>query len=325
MRSFLSTVSVLLIVLVAVLTPLSALAVWVDREIDETDSYVATTEPLASDARVQNAVAVRITDEIMKRIDAGPFQEGVETLVHDAVVSFAGTSAFKTAWNTVNRAAHTAVEEALADGGDNAITIDLAPVTEQVKRQLADEGVPFVDQVPVELDRVTILESDNLGTVRDIFHALRIAGVWLPVATILLAAAAVLLAVRRGRALIGLGLALAAGAVLLRIAVAAGRDLSLDDLPPDVDRPAAEAVYDALTATLRTTAWWLSAAGLALAVGAWVLERRRLRRVSRVSPGHVVAVGRGRWWLLSVGVSTGEPGARPVSPVAPVKRSPLLP
>ncbi|WP_327324931.1 hypothetical protein OG735_22270 [Streptomyces sp. NBC_01210] len=286
MRSFLSTASALLIVLVAVLTPLSALAVWVDREIGDTDSYVATMEPLASNSRVQNAVAVRITDEVTKRIDvgdAGPFQEGVESLVRDAVLSFAGTAAFRTVWNTVNRAAHTAVEDALAEGGDSAVSIDLAPVTERVKQQLADENVPFVDQIPVEHTRITILESGKLGTVRDVFHGLRIAGPWLPVATVLIAAGGVLLAVRRMRALVGLGLALAAGAVLLRIAVSVWRGLAPDDLPPDVDRPAAAAVYDALTATLRTTAWWVLAAGLALALAAWLADRRRPARAARAA------------------------------------------
>ncbi|MEU9009375.1 hypothetical protein AB0D12_06225 [Streptomyces sp. NPDC048479] len=283
MRSFLSTASALLIVLVAVLTPLSALAVWVDREIGDTDSYVATMEPLASDSRVQNAVAVRITDEVKKRIDAGPFQGGVESLVRDAVLSFAGTAAFETVWNTVNRAAHTAVEDALAEGGDSAVSIDLAPVTERVKQQLADENVPFVDQIPVEHTRITILESGKLGTVRDVFHGLRIAGLWLPVATVLIAAGGVLLAVRRMRALVGLGLALAAGAVLLRIAVSVWRGLALNDLPPDVDRPAAAAVYDALTATLRTTAWWVLAAGLALALAAWLADHRRPARAERAA------------------------------------------
>ncbi|MEW2085307.1 hypothetical protein [Streptomyces sp. NPDC005283] len=285
MRSFLSTVSALLIVLVAALTPLSALAVWVDQEIGDTDNYVATMEPLASDPRVQNAVAVRISDEVRKRTDAGPFQEDVQSLVREAVLSFAGTAAFKGVWNTVNRAAHTAVEDALAEGGDSAVSIDLAPVTQRVKQQLSDEGVPFVDQIPVEHTRITILESGKLGTVRDVFHVLGIVGLWLPVATALIAAAGVLLAVRRVRALVGLGLALAGGAVLLGVAVAVWRGVCLDDLPPDVDRPAAGAVYDALTATLRTTAWWVLAAGLALALAAWLVDRRRTRvaRAARVT------------------------------------------
>ncbi|MFC4606777.1 hypothetical protein ACFO9E_02890 [Streptomyces maoxianensis] len=281
MRSFLSAVSAVLIVLVAVLTPLSALAVWADREIGDTDGYVAAMAPLASDPAVRNTVAVRITDEVMQKIDVGPFQEGVRNLLYEAVISFSGTDSYKNAWNTVNRAAHTAVEQALTSDTGNSVSMDLAPVIEEVKQQLSAEGLPFADQIPVERTRITILESDKLGVAREIFDGLRIAGVWLPVTTLLVAAAAVLLAVRRGRprralvarALIGLGIALAVGGVLLRIAVTLGRGLALDDLPPDLDRAAAGAVYDALTATLRTTAWWVLGAGLVLAAGAWSAGR----------------------------------------------------
>ncbi|MFI1394364.1 hypothetical protein [Streptomyces sp. NPDC020681] len=283
MRSFLSAV---LIALVAVLTPLSALAVWADRDIGDTDGYVAAMAPLASDPAVQNAVAVRITDEVMQKIDAGPFQEGVQQLVHEAVISFAGTEAYKTAWNTVNRAAHTAVEDSLTSDSADSVGIDLAPVIEQVKRQLSDEGIPFADQIPVGNTRITVLEADRLGEAREVFDGLQIAGVWLPVATLLLAVTGVLLALHRPRALTGLGLALAAGGLLLRGSVAVGRGLALDDLPPDVDRPAAGAVFDALTSPLRTTSWWLLGAGLALAAGAWLLPHA-LSRVAAAGAGPV--------------------------------------
>jgi hypothetical protein len=277
-------VSAVLLVLVAILTPLCALAVWADREIGDTDGYVAAMAPLASDPAVQNAVAVRITDEVMQKIDVGPFdvgpfdvrpfQEGVRGLLYEAVMSFSGTDSYKTAWNTVNGAAHTAVEQALTSDSGDSVSIDLAPVIEQVKQQLSADGLRFADQITVGRTRITILSSDRLGVAREIFDGLQIAGAWLPIATLMLAAAAVLLAVRRGRALIGLGIALAVGGVLLRIAVTLGHGLALDDLPADVDRPAASAVYDALTAKLRTTAWWVLASGLARAAAAWPAQRR---------------------------------------------------
>ncbi|MET9668930.1 hypothetical protein ABZY19_26735 [Streptomyces sp. NPDC006475] len=273
MRSVLTAV---LIVLVALLTPLSALAVWADREIGDTDSYVTAMEPLAADPDVQNAVADRITAEVMKKIDAGPLQQGVENLVHEAVISFAGTDAYRIAWNTVNRAAHTAVEQALTSDDVDTASIDLAPVIEQVKQQLSDEGVPFADQVPAGNTRITILDADKLGAAREIFADLQFWGVRLPVVTLLLAAAAVVLAQRRLNALALLGAALAIGGALLRLALTIGRGLALDDLPPDVDRPAAEAVFEALTATLRVTSWWLLGAGavLALTCYAWSWHAR---------------------------------------------------
>lgn len=267
----------MLLVLVAVLTPLSTLAVWAEREIGDSDGYVSAMAPLASDPAVQNAVANRITDEVLKKVDAGPFTVAVRELVHDAVLSFAATDAYKTAWNTVNRAAHTAVEQALTSDGDNSASIDLGPVIEQVKRQLMMEGVPFAEQIPIGNTTITLVESERLGAAREVFDALQIAGLWLPVGTTVLAAVAVLVSSRRGHALTLLCFALAMGGVLLMLTVLVGRAVALDDLPPDVDRAAAGAVLDALTASLRTTSWWLMGVGVIAGVGTWWLRRRRPR------------------------------------------------
>lgn len=93
--------------------------------------------------------------------------------------------------------------------------------------------------------------------------------------TLLLAAAAIAVAVARRRAVVATGLGLAVGAALLWLAVQWCRRLTLEDLPADIDRPAAGAVYDALTAFLRTTAWVVLAIGLAAALGAWLAGRLR--------------------------------------------------
>ncbi|MEV0090269.1 hypothetical protein [Streptomyces sp. NPDC050738] len=271
--------SAALTALIFLLVPLSALSVWASAEVGDTDRYVAAMAPLAGDTAVQNAVADRVTDEVMKNIDAGPIQSGVQDLVRQAVLSFAGSDAFQTAWNTVNRVAHAAVDKALSSGNGDDVVIDLAPVTERVKQELTDQGVPFADNIPVEHTEVTVMTSDKLGELRDSYRWLRIAGVWLPVLTLVLAALAVLVAGagRRRRAVTWLGVATALGAVLLLVGVAVARPLALDDLPADVDRAAAGAVYDALTAFLRTAGWVTLALGVAVVLAAWLTGRLRNR------------------------------------------------
>ncbi|MFK8912071.1 hypothetical protein [Streptomyces sp. YS-3] len=71
------------------------------------------------------------------------------------------------------------------------------------------------------------------------------------------------------------GLGIAAGGLGLRALVALGRILTLADLPPRADPGTAAGVYDALTALLRTTSWAAVAAGLALALTAWLSARLR--------------------------------------------------
>ncbi|MFD0269176.1 hypothetical protein ACFVGY_21785 [Streptomyces sp. NPDC127106] len=272
MRTFLAAV---LITLMALLVPASAVAYWADRELGDADRYTAAMSPLAGNPAVQQVVVTQVTRALSGQIDAGPFQGGVESLLGEAMRSFTGTSAYQSAWDAANRAAHAAFLQALTTGDGNAVTIDLAPVIEQVRAELIAGEVPFADRIPVTHVAVTVMEYDNLGALRKGFRMLQIAGVWLPVLTVLLAVAAVAVAVNRRRAVAATGLGLAFGAVLLGIAVSVCRRLTLDDLPADIDRAAAGAVYDALTAFLRTTAWVVLGIGLAVALAAWLAGRRR--------------------------------------------------
>ncbi|MCB5181279.1 hypothetical protein [Streptomyces antimicrobicus] len=272
MRTFLSVV---LVALVAVLVPASAVASWADRQLGDADRYTVAMAPLARNPAVQEVVVTRAARAISPQIDAGPFQSGVEALLGEALRSFVGTPAFRTAWDAANRAAHAAFLQALTTGDGDAVTIDLAPVVAEVKGELVAGGVPFADRIPETRVTVEVMEYENLGALRKGFRMLQIAGVWLPVLTLAAAVAAVAVAARRRRAVVATGLGVALGGVLLAVAVAVCRRLTLDDLPPDLDRAAAEAVYDALTAFLRTTAWVVLAVGLGAAVAAWLAGRLR--------------------------------------------------
>ncbi|MGW6688607.1 hypothetical protein [Streptomyces sp. NPDC054961] len=272
MRTFLSAV---LIALVTLLVPASAVAYWADHELGNADRYTAAMSPLAMNPAVQNLVVTQAGRALSGQIDAGPFQGGLDALLGEALRSFVGTPAYRTAWDAANRAAHAAFFEALTTGHGDAVTIDLAPVIAQVKEDLIGNGVPLADRIPVTHVAVKVMEYDDLGSLRKGFHMLQVAGVWLPLLTVVLACTAIAVAVHRRRAVVATGLGLAVGAVLLWAAVALGRRLTLDDLPADIDRGAAEAVYDALTAFLRTTAWVVLAVGLAAALAAWLMGRIR--------------------------------------------------
>ncbi|MCX4507448.1 hypothetical protein [Streptomyces anulatus] len=276
-----AALSAVLLVLLAALVPLSALSAWVDLEIDDTDRYVAAVSPLASDPAVQTTVADLVTEEAMRQIDLGPLQDTVREFLHETVRSFTTTEAFRNAWDTANRAAHEAVAAALDGDSGEAVTIDLAPVIDQVKQDLVRDGVPFADQIPVERTEITVLGPGQADDLRNSFRLLRYGSIWPAVATLVFLVLVVGIAtVRRGMraglwatATVGAGFAL--GAIVLRVLVAVGRSRVLDEVP-DSDRDAAAAVVDALTASLRTTVWVVLAVGAALLVGA-VVARALLR------------------------------------------------
>ncbi|MFF4015440.1 hypothetical protein [Streptomyces sp. NPDC001843] len=280
-----SALSAVLIVLSCLLVPFGALAAWASYALADTGRYVAALSPLATDPDVRDAVADTVGEGIVRQVDVGgPERAAVLPFVHDAVRSFTRTRAFRVAWDAGNRAAHSAVLQALHDeraAHDRPVTVDLAPVTAQVKRRLTQDHVPLAARIPVRHTAVTVLPARELARLRKGFHVLEVAGSWLPVTAVVLAAAGIALAVHRRRAVTATAMGTALGGALPLLALAVGRRLTLADLPDDVPRPAAGAVYDALTAHLRTASWLLLGCGLAVTLAAWLT---RYARVSRAAP-----------------------------------------
>ncbi|UFR03609.1 hypothetical protein KBP30_21650 [Streptomyces sp. Go40/10] len=280
-----SALSAALIALSCLLVPFGALAAWAAYGLTDTGRYVTTMAPLAADPAVREAVVDTVGDGILRAVDqhldVRPVRGSVRPFVHDAVRSFTHTRAFRLAWDTGNRVTHDAVLRALRAGDTRAVTVDLAPVTAQVKRQLARDHVPLAARIPVEHTAVAVLPADRLTTLRKGFHVLEVAGFWLPVAAVAFAVGGIALAVRRRRAVAATALGTALGGALLILALAVGRSLTLSDLPGGVSHPAAGAVYDALTGTLRTAAWLLLGLGAVVALAVWLTRRLGLPRPTR--------------------------------------------
>lgn len=277
-RSLRTAVSAVLVALSCLLVPFGTLAAWAAYDLTDTGRYVTTMAPLASNPAVRDAVADTVGDGVAR--EAG-VDDGVNRLfIRAAVRSFTATRAYRTAWDAGNEAAHTAVMRALhddsADRDTHALTVDLAAVTTPLKRQLTADHMPFADQVPVEHTRVALLPPDELAALRKGYQVLDVAGFWLPLAAVVFAVAGIAVAAVRRRAITATALGTALGGAFLGLAVAIGRRLTLADLPDETRRPAVGAVYDALTATLRTASWLLLAVGLAVAAATWLTHPRSL-------------------------------------------------
>ncbi|CAM5238003.1 Integral membrane protein OS=Streptomyces glaucescens OX=1907 GN=SGLAU_17730 PE=4 SV=1 [Streptomyces glaucescens] len=278
--------SAALIVLACLLLPFGALAAWAAYGLTDTGRYVRTMAPLAGDPAVRDAfadaVGAELTDELEPRLRgmAGPF-------VRDAARSFTRTDAFRAGWDTANRVTHTALLHAVRqDAGGRPVTVDIAPVAAEVKRRLAAGNVPFAHRIPVPHTEVAVLPAPEADRLRKGYDVLEVAAFWLPSTTVALAVTGIAIAACRRRAVVATALGTALGGALLALAIAVGRHLTLTDLPAGLHRPAAEAVYDALTATLRTASWLLLALGLTAATITWLTGRhsRGARRAHACAP-----------------------------------------
>ncbi|MFJ2874012.1 hypothetical protein [Streptomyces sp. NPDC087298] len=317
-RSFLA---VLLVLVAAVLTPLSIVSTWAKNQIGDTDNYVAMMAPLASDPDVRAAVTDRVTGAVMKHLDVkallsdvspadrpvldkalsklnGPLTTGMSDFVHGTVERFVAGDAFARIWTDLNRTAQSATVKALSGSGGGAVkltgdtvTIDLAPVVDRVKQRLVDRGLGIAAKLPEIHTDFTVLTSDSVGKAKKWFRALQLLGFWLPLVTLVLAAGGVLLAVRRRRALVTAALAVAAGAAVLCLAVWLGRAFYLDSLPSEVSQPAAGSVFDALVGRMRALVRLVVTLGVVVALAAWLTgEGRTATRVRAMWSGGIGAV-----------------------------------
>ncbi|MEU8751790.1 hypothetical protein [Streptomyces chartreusis] len=286
-----NALSAALIALSCLLVPFGALAACVTYGLADTGRYVTAMAPLAADPAVQGAVADSVESGILDELDdrleassAAPEPGGVRPFVDDAVRSFTRTDAFHTAWDAGNRAVHDAVLRALRDDRERAVTVDLAPITAQVKRRLTDDHVLLARRIPVEHTEVPVLPADEVARLRKGYDVLEVAGFWLPVSAAVLAAAGIAVAACRRRAVTATALGTALGGALLALAVAIGRRLTLADIGEAAHRPAAGAIYDALTQTLRTVSWLLVALGLTVALACRLTEYLARRRRASAAP-----------------------------------------
>lgn len=338
-----SSAAVLLIVLGVLLAPVAVVAHWAQQELTDTDRYVATIGPLASDPTVQSAVSNRLTAVVMEQLDVPtlvhdaltalnspdlpptvglalgaaeqPLTDGIESFVHKASTAVVESPAFEDAWVEANRLAHTqlvAVMEgdpgaALQVGDNGQLTIELGGVIETLKTRLVDNGFAVAANIPAVNPTFTIVETTQLVKVQNAYGALDIIGTWLPWLSLALIAAGVLTAVHRLRALVVAGLALAVSMLVLGIALYIARTLYLDALTGTVDRlDAAEIVFDQLVAFIRVALRTVAVLGLVVAAAAYLGGGSASARSLRASTGRAFATVRG--WGQQRGVTTGPVG-----------------
>ncbi|WP_234373693.1 hypothetical protein [Streptomyces scabiei] len=331
----------LLILLAAILSLLSVVAVWANSIVQDTDRYVATVGPLASNPDVQRAVTNRVTDAVLDRVDVdalvaqltdaasqqgvppkaadllknldGPIESGLRQLVSSTVERVVSSSAFEKVWVQANRRAHAAVDEALTgeSGGavalkDNQVVVDVGPIVQQVKEKLVDAGFAPAAKIPDVKTDFVVFASKDIGEIKSYVRVLEILGGWLPVIALLVAAAGVYVAFNRRHAVIGAGLAVFLAMLILGISLTVFRDIYLDRLPPGTSQAAAGAVYDAVVKFLRAGTRALGATALFVAVAAFLAGPSRPAVLART--GCRRSIGALRDVAASAGFRTGPVG-----------------
>jgi hypothetical protein len=299
-------VATLLIVVACALAPLSVVAVWTRNQVTNTDRYVATVAPLASDPAIQNAIADQITAQIFTYIDiqglttqavdalasrglnpevadqlqgfAVPIANGVQSFTRSQVGKVVESDAFADAWVQANRVAHEQLVKALTGEGGGAVTVENDTVTlnlsafiQTVKQRLVASGFTLAARIPEVNASFVLFQSDDITRARNAFNLLNTLGIWLPIIMLVLLVVGVYVAKDHRRALVGAGVGVAIGMVVLALGLAVFRALYLDAVPAEVlPHDAAAVLYDTIVRFLRLGLRTVLVLGLVIAAGAFL-------------------------------------------------------
>ncbi|UUA10836.1 MULTISPECIES: hypothetical protein [Streptomyces] len=336
-----SATSVLLI-LTFLLAPLAVVAAWVDSEVADTDRYVQTVAPIATEPSVQNTVTDRLTKRVVDNVDVaaftdavgrtlqregapprvvqgadaltGPLTSALTSAVHSIVHRVVTSDQFAEVWDDANRRAHAAVVKVLTgeggsavQAGDDSIDLNIGTVVDNVKQRLVDAGFDQASKIPDVDKTITLFQTDKLNEAQGAMRLLNILGVWLPVLVLVLAALAVWSGPAHRVALMTTAIGIGVMMIVLLVGLAVMRQIYLDSvattaLPQDT----AADIYDIFLRFLKNSTVTVLVIAVITALAAYLYgPGRGARWIRRAATGGTGATGRA---MARHGMRTGGPG-----------------
>lgn len=293
-RSF---TAVALLIVGSLLLPASVLTIWTRNMLLDTDRYVDTVQPLASDPTIQAALTNRISAKVAELVDvkslaeealperaqilAAPIAAGANNLIDQATTRVIRSDQFAKAWTEANKVGHEGLVAALTGrNGDiistenGKVVLKLGGVVKEVLDRVDDRfGLDIASKVPADKLNVefVLVDSKQLADAQSAVRLLEKLA-WL---TIILAVgcllASVLIMPDHRKGILRAGIGIIVGMLLLKLGFSLGRELYLTNLPTGVQRPdAAAIVFDTLTRFVLQAVRTIFAVGVVLLVGAWL-------------------------------------------------------
>ncbi|MGY3317085.1 hypothetical protein [Arthrobacter sp. H-02-3] len=305
-------VAIVLVVLTAVFAIGAVPALYLRSEVLDTDHYVATVAPLASDPAIQAEIADKVTQQITDAVDiqaitrdalnelsktaprvaavvtglAPVIAEQTKNLIHTAVSKFVATPQFQDLWIQVNRVAHQSLVN-LATGNtggtvsidqNGTVTISTKEIIARVKTLLVQQGVGIAERIPEVDAQIALFQSPELVRATTAIRTLDQTAPILAWLTVISAVGAIAVAPRgrRRSTTSGVGLAVAVAMALLALGLVIGRSILLNSIPPDTVSPAAaQSLVETLLVPLRTSVRLVFAVGLLIALAAFLTGHSR--------------------------------------------------
>jgi hypothetical protein len=301
----------LLILLACVATAAGTFASWVQPLIFNTDKWIDTVGPLPKDPAIANAVATDtvdalfesqnveqvITDSLPERAQflAGPLSDQIRTEATKLATQFVQGDKFSEIWTGANRVAHSqfvkiierpAGQSKLEQAASKAetVSLDLAGVQEQVRKQLGISGEKLFDPAQLKAaDGFAVDLKEQVQEIRETADLVDRLHRGLPFIALALFLASLAVSRSRRTTLLAVGISIMATSAVLLIVLKTAKPEVTGLAAQSINQQALAAAWEQVTKDLHSAIAWLMLPGALVAlVGilagpyAWAVKLREL-------------------------------------------------
>ncbi len=296
--------SIIVFVLATILTPIAVAGHWAHSTILDTDRYIETVGPIGTSPEVQDAFAEIVTDAIVTQVDtksivkdflggilpsnpvterlAGPIATGINGLIGQAVDTFVTSDAFTKAWLELNKAAQKGFVALLQNEpsgpielqGDDVV-LNLDAVIQLAQQKLVDGGISFAANitVPATDKQFVLMSAPALSQARAFYAFSAPILSWIVVLIAAMFILAILLARRRARTTVAVGIAVIGSALALYAGTILGEGAVTNQFQGSIFEGAAVVVYQTFLAYLVAGLQALVALSVIVIIGGWLAGR----------------------------------------------------
>jgi hypothetical protein len=334
--------SIIVFVLATILTPVSVAGHWAHSTVIDTERYIETIGPIGASPEVQAAFAEVVTDAIVEQVDtesivsdflggilpnsavtdrlAGPIATGINGLIGQAVDTFVTSDAFTNAWLALNSAAQKGFIALLQNEPSgpielqgNDVVLNLDSVIQLAQEKLVESGISFAANVTVPTtDKQFVLMSVPALSQARTFYAFSAPFLsWIMVLIAAMFILAILLARRRARTTVAVGIVVIGSSLLLYAGTVLGEGAVSNEFAGTIFESAAVVVYQNFLSYLIAGLQALAVLGVIIIIGGWLAGRTNSAQRTRAH------FNRG---LNEIADRTGWNTGEKLAPYAPIIR-----
>ena len=273
---------------------LSILTVWLDRTLTNTATFTATVAPLGSKPEIQNFVAEKVDDQLMKNVSVQDIATTllpvaqttgvtdqqlmllVQPLIRQGVASIVGSPAFAAQWQGITRSAHQQFITQLQGSSDH-LTLNLSPAVNDVVADLKQTSLaPISNHIQIDQSAGKLnIQGNGVTKVRRVYKTFREGTMLIVVLALVLLGGCVALSVHHGKTMRRVSMVVGIGSLLFALLLEAPRFLKIGGNP--TDSAAAMAFMEVLLHNLQVACVVVGMLGVAGAIGSKLYSARKRR------------------------------------------------